>query len=165
MGKAFVNSVPASLSYHNFRGFSAAKATGANTVAAHAKVPNTKPSVFIRTPKNFQPTGIKLNPESAFFPLFGLEIIDFLSTGPKNIVVAAKIFMMLLPVALVIAGLAFVCWLFTDHGPNIPRKIHSEKVLEQKVERFRNELQKKRKVEIPPPKKNTIDMMAPLINC
>lgn len=58
------------------------------------------------------------------------------------IVVAAKIFMMLLPVALVIAGLAFVCWLFTDHGPDIPRKIHSEKVLEQKVERFRNELQK-----------------------
>lgn len=58
------------------------------------------------------------------------------------IVVAAKIFMMLLPVALVIAGLAFVCWLFTDHGPDIPRKIHSEKVLEQKVERYRNELQK-----------------------
>ena len=58
------------------------------------------------------------------------------------IVVAAKIFMMLLPVALVIAGLAFVCWLFTDHGSDIPRKIHSEKVLEQKVERYRNELQK-----------------------
>lgn len=58
------------------------------------------------------------------------------------IVVAAKIFMMLLPVALVIAGLAFVCWLFTDHEPDIPRKVLPDKVLEQKVERFRNELQK-----------------------
>ena len=49
---------------------------------------------------------------------------------------------MLLPVILVIAGLAFVCWLFTGHEPNISRKVLPDKVLEQKVERFRNELQK-----------------------
>lgn len=47
MGKAFVNSVPASLSYHNLRGFSAATAN----VTAHAKEPNTTPSDFITTPK------------------------------------------------------------------------------------------------------------------